>query len=445
LSSTTGYTATTAAASEPPTTAAAASELPTTTAAASEPPTTTAATSEAPAKTAAQLRAQAAAHGAHNYHPLPVVIGEAEGAWVTDVDGRRYLDMLAAYSAINFGHRHPRLVAAAQRQLDRVTLVSRAFEHDQFGPFCAELAALAGMDMVLPMNTGAEAVETAIKTARKWGYEVKGVPDREAVIIVFDGNFHGRTTTIISFSTDPDARSSFGPYTPGFHVAPYGDLDALAAAMSENVVAVLIEPIQGEAGVVVPPPGFLAGVRALCTARGALMIADEIQSGLGRTGTTFACEHDDVVPDMYVLGKALGGGIVPVSAVVSAADVLGVFKPGQHGSTFGGNPLACAVAREVIAMLSTGEYQERSAKLGAHMHDRLNALPQDKVSQVRGRGLWAGVEFTELPGRVACERLAERGVLAKDTHGSTIRLAPPLVISETDLDWGLDQLEALVR
>jgi ornithine--oxo-acid transaminase len=395
--------------------------------------------------TAAQLRAQAAAHSAHNYHPLPVVIAEAEGAWVTDVDGRRYLDMLAAYSAINFGHRHPRLVAAAQRQLERVTLVSRAFEHDQFGPFCAELAALAGMEMVLPMNTGAEAVETAIKTARKWGYEVKGVPDGEAMIIVFDGNFHGRTVTIISFSTDPDARDSFGPYTPGFRIVPYGDLDALADAMDPKVVAVLAEPIQGEAGVRVPPPGFLAGVRELCTANGALFIADEIQTGLGRTGATFACEHEDVKPDMYLLGKALGGGIVPVSAVVSSSKVLGVFKPGQHGSTFGGNPLACAVAREVIAMLATGEYQERSAKLGAHLHDRLNALPESKVRQVRGRGLWAGIDFAELGGREACEQLAGRGVLAKDTHGSTIRLAPPLVISEPDLDWAIDQVESLVR
>ncbi|MGH3272922.1 MAG: ornithine--oxo-acid transaminase [Streptosporangiaceae bacterium] len=397
------------------------------------------------AGTSAQLRAQAAAHSAHNYNPLPVVIAEAEGAWVTDVDGRRYLDMLAAYSAINFGHRHPRLVRAAQRQLERVTLVSRAFEHDQFGPFCAELAALAGLDMVLPMNTGAEAVETAIKTARKWGYEVKGVPDGEAVIIVFDGNFHGRTTTIISFSTDSDARDSYGPYTPGFRIVPYGDLDALRAAMDPNVVAVLVEPIQGEAGVIIPPAGFLAGVREICSASGALMIADEIQSGLGRTGTTFACEHDDVVPDMYILGKALGGGIVPVSAVVANSDVLGVFRPGQHGSTFGGNPLACAVAREVIAILSTGEFQEHSAKLGAHMLSRLSALPRGAVTSVRVRGLWAGIEFATLSGREVCERLAQRGVLAKDTHGSVIRLAPPLVISEEDLDWALDQVEAVAR
>ena len=400
--------------------------------------------SDAPQR-AAQLRAQAAVHSAHNYHPLPVVIAEAEGAWVTDVEGHRYLDMLAAYSAINFGHRHPRLIAAAQRQLERVTLVSRAFQHDQFGPFCAELAAMAGMDMVLPMNTGAEAIETAIKTARKWGYEVKGVPANEAVIIAFDGNFHGRTTTIVSFSTDPDARDNYGPYTPGFRVVPYGDAEALAAAMDDRVVAVLVEPIQGEAGVIVPPAGFLTKVRALCSQWGALMIADEIQSGLGRTGTTFACEHEDVVPDMYVLGKALGGGIVPVSAVVSSAEVLGVFKPGQHGSTFGGNPLGCAIAREVIAMLGTGEFQERSAKLGTHLHDRLNGLPASAVREVRGRGLWAGIEFTGHNGRDVSERLMAAGVLAKDTHDTTIRLAPPLMISQDDLDWAIDKLDAIVR
>jgi ornithine--oxo-acid transaminase len=391
------------------------------------------------------LRALSEAHSAHNYRPLPVVIAEAEGAWVTDVEGRRYVDLLAAYSAINFGHRHPRLVAAAQRQLERVTLVSRAFDHDQFGLFCAELAALAGMEMVLPMNTGAEAVETAIKTARKWGYEVKGVPADQAVIIAFEDNFHGRTTTIISFSTDDEARASYGPYTPGFRVVPYGDLGALAAAMDQRVVGVLIEPIQGEAGVIVPPPGYLAGVRGLCTAHGALMIADEIQSGLGRTGTTFACQHDGVQPDVYLLGKALGGGIVPVSAVVSSREILGVFRPGQHGSTFGGSPLACAVGREVIAMLSTGEFQERSAKLGTHLHDRLSALPTRAVREVRGRGLWAGVEFASLSGREVCERLAARGVLAKDTHGTTVRLAPPLIITEHDLDWALDRLAEAIR
>ncbi len=390
------------------------------------------------------LRTLSGTYGAHNYQPLPVVIASGEGAWVTDVEGRRYLDMLAAYSAINFGHRNERLILAAQRQLARVTLVSRAFDHDQFGPFCAELAELAGMEMVLPMNTGAEAVETAIKTARKWGYEVKGVPPGQAVIIAFEGNFHGRTTTIISFSTDPEARASYGPYTPGFRVVPYGDAAALAAAMDDRVVGVLIEPIQGEAGVIVPPPGYLAKVRELCTSYGALMIADEIQSGLGRTGSTFACEYEGVVPDMYLLGKALGGGIVPLSAVVSSAAILGVFQPGQHGSTFGGNPLACAIGREVIAMLATGEYQERSARLGRHLHSRLAALPSETVREVRGRGLWAGVEFTSLTGREVCERLATLGVLAKDTHGPTIRLAPPLVISEADLDWGLDRIEQAV-
>src|SRR5580693_7989242 len=387
-------------------------------------------------------------YGAHNYHPLPIVAAEAEGVWVTDVEGRRYLDMLAAYSAINFGHRHPRLVEAARRQLDKVTLVSRAFDHEHFGPFCAELAELAGMEMVLPMNTGAEAVETAIKVARKWGYEVKGVPADQAVIIAFGGNFHGRTTTIISFSTDPDARDDFGPYTPGFRVVPYGDLDALTAVVAElgeRVVAVLVEPIQGEAGVVVPPPGFLAGLRELCTANNVLMIADEIQSGLGRTGHTFACAAEDVVPDAYLLGKALGGGIVPVSAMVSTWPVLGVLHPGQHGSTFGGNPLACAVGREVVAMLRTGEYQARAKVLGERMHARLSALPPAVISAVRGRGLWAGVEFTSLPGREVCERLAARGVLAKETHGNVIRLAPPLVISEEDLDWGLDQIEDAIR
>ncbi|HEX2313232.1 MAG TPA: ornithine--oxo-acid transaminase [Thermomonospora sp.] len=391
-----------------------------------------------------QLRALSEEHSAHNYHPLPIVITEADGAWVTDAEGRRYLDMLSAYSAVNFGHRNPRLVEAARRQLERVTLVSRAFDHDQFGPFVAELAELAGKDMVLPMNSGAEAVETALKTARKWGYEVKGVPADQATIITFEGNFHGRTTTIVSFSTDPDARNSYGPFTPGFRTVPYGDVEALRAAMDASTVGVLIEPIQGEAGVNVPPSGFLTAVRELCTAHNALMIADEIQSGLGRTGTTFAVEHENVVPDVYILGKALGGGILPVSAVVADADVLGVFRPGQHGSTFGGNPLACAVGREVIAMLRTGEFQERSRTLGAHLHARLGALPSDVVREVRGRGLWAGVELNG-KARPVSERLMELGVLAKETHETTIRLAPPLVISREDLDWALDQLEIALR
>ncbi|MGH3391792.1 MAG: ornithine--oxo-acid transaminase, partial [Actinomadura sp.] len=329
-------------------------------------------------------------------------------------------------------------------QLDRVTLVSRAFDHDQFGPFCAELAELAGKDMVLPMNSGAEAVETALKTARKWGYEVKGVPADQANIITFEGNFHGRTTTIVSFSTDPDARASYGPFTPGFRTVPYGDIEALRAAVDANTVGVLIEPIQGEAGVNVPPSGFLTAVRRLCTEGGALMIADEIQSGLGRTGRTFAVEHENVVPDIYILGKALGGGIVPVSAVVADRDVLGVFKPGQHGSTFGGNPLACAVGREVVAILKTGEFQERSARLGAHMHERLGYLPSDLVREVRGRGLWAGIDLGR-PARPVSERLMELGVLAKETQETTIRLAPPLTIEAADLDWALDQLETALK
>ncbi|MGI5339623.1 ornithine--oxo-acid transaminase [Streptomyces sp. CA-181903] len=391
--------------------------------------------------------AAAEAHGAHNYHPLPVVVATAEGAWMTDVEGRRYLDMLAGYSALNFGHGNRRLLDAAKAQLERVTLTSRAFHHDRYAEFCTELAALCGKDMVLPMNTGAEAIETAIKTARKWGYRVKGVPDGRAKIIVADNNFHGRTTTIVSFSTDPEARADYGPYTPGFEIVPYGDLAALEAAIDEDTVAVLLEPIQGEAGVLVPPPGYLPGVRRLTTERNVLFIADEIQSALGRTGHTFACDHEDVVPDMYVLGKALGGGVVPVSAVAADRDVLGVFRPGEHGSTFGGNPLACAVALEVIAILKTGEYQERATRLGEHLHHELGLLVgTGAVQSVRGRGLWAGVDIAPSlgTGREVSERLMERGVLVKDTHGSTIRIAPPLVISKEDLDWGLEQLRAVL-
>ncbi|MFP8886049.1 ornithine--oxo-acid transaminase [Streptomyces mangrovi] len=398
----------------------------------------------------AELIAAADAHSAHNYHPLPVVVSSAEGAWMTDVEGRRYLDMLAGYSALNFGHGHPRLLAAAHAQLDRLTLTSRAFHHDRFAAFCTELAELCGMEAVLPMNTGAEAVETAVKTARKWGYRVKGVPDGRARIIVAENNFHGRTTTIVSFSTDPEARADYGPYTPGFDIVPYGDLEAMRAALDENpddTVAVLLEPVQGEAGVLVPPPGYLAGVRELTRERNVLLVADEIQSGLGRTGRTFACEHEGVVPDVYVLGKALGGGIVPVSAVVSSAEVLGVFRPGEHGSTFGGNPLACAVALEVVAMLRTGEFQQRAAELGEHLHHELGLLAGGgAVEAVRGRGLWAGVDVVPSlgTGREISERLMGRGVLVKDTHGSTIRIAPPLVISKEDLDWGLERLGAVL-
>ncbi|WP_043265746.1 ornithine--oxo-acid transaminase [Streptomyces sp. CT34] len=391
--------------------------------------------------------AAAEAHSAHNYHPLPVVVATAEGAWMTDVAGRRYLDLLAGYSALNFGHGNRRLLNAARTQLERVTLTSRAFHHDRFADFCTQLAELCGMELVLPMNTGAEAVETAIKTARKWGYRVKGVPDGRAKIIVAGGNFHGRTTTIVSFSTDPEARADFGPYTPGFAIVPYGDLAALEAAVDDDTVAVLLEPIQGEAGVLVPPPGYLPGVRALTRNRNVLFIADEIQSGLGRTGRTFACEHEGVVPDVYVLGKALGGGVVPVSAVVSSREVLGLFRPGEHGSTFGGNPLACAVALEVIAILRTGEFQQRAAELGDHLHRELAPLVDGgAVDAVRGRGLWAGVDINPSrgDGRAVSERLLARGVLVKDTHGATIRIAPPLVISKEDLDWGLGRLRGVL-
>jgi ornithine--oxo-acid transaminase len=382
-------------------------------------------------------------HGAHTYHPLPVVITEAEGAWVTDVDGRRYLDCLAGYSALNFGHRHPDIVAAAVEQLQRVTLTSRAFHHDQLGPLCAELAELTGKDMILPMNSGAEGVETALKLARKWGHRVKGVTEGRAKIIVADGNFHGRTISIISFSGDAEAHDEYGPYTPGFVSVPYGDADALTAAVDDDTVAVLIEPIQGEAGVIIPPEGYLAAVREVCSSRGVLMIADEIQSGLGRTGTTFACEREGIVPDVYILGKALGGGILPLSAVAADTDVLGVFTPGTHGSTFGGNPLACAVGRAVVALLRTGEYQARAEKLAPRLRDGLEALQGKGIVGVRVVGLWAGIDLDPAlgSGRDLCEALMHKGVLAKDTHGSTIRLSPPLTISDDDLDWALARLD----
>jgi ornithine--oxo-acid transaminase len=396
---------------------------------------------------AAEVIAAEDAVVAHNYHPLPIVVASAEGAWVTDVTGKRYLDCLAAYSAVNFGHSNPELLAAARTQLNRVTLTSRAFHNDQLGPFAQALAALCGKNMVLPMNTGAEAVESAIKVARAWGYRVKGVARDAANIIVMAGNFHGRTTTIISFSDDDDARADFGPYTPGFRSVPYGNTDALAAAIDENTVAVLVEPIQGESGVLVPPAEYLPAVRALCSAHNVLMIADEIQSGLGRTGATFACDLVGVVPDLYLLGKALGGGIVPVSAVVGNDDILGVLQPGQHGSTFGGNPLASAIGHAVVRMLASGEYQKRARVLGARMHEKLGTFVGRGVLDVHGAGLWAGVDIDPAlaTGREVCERLMERGILAKDTHGSTIRFAPPIVIDESDLDWMTDQLGEVLQ
>ena len=385
-------------------------------------------------------------HVAHNYDPLPVVVSTAEDVWVTDVEGRRYLDLLSAYSALNFGHRHPELVKAAVDQIGRLTLTSRAFHNDQLGAFCAALAELCGKDLVLPMNTGAEAVETGIKAARAWAYRVKGVPADAARIIVAAGNFHGRTTTIVGFSDDPVARDGFGPFTPGFVTVPYQDAAAIADALDEFTAAVLIEPIQGEAGVIIPPLGYLRAVRDLCTQRNVLLIADEIQSGLGRAGATFACDRESIVPDLYLLGKALGGGILPVSAVVGDREVLGVFRPGEHGSTFGGNPVAAAVGLRVVEMLRTGEFQERATTLGHHLKGLLDELVGHGVTEVRVAGLWAGVDVepSRGTGRDVARGLLARGVLVKDTHGQTIRIAPPLTIQAGDLDWAVEQLRLVL-
>ncbi|WAY20817.1 ornithine--oxo-acid transaminase [Mycolicibacterium fortuitum] len=394
------------------------------------------ATSDPATATAIALDAR---HVAHNYSPLPVVAKSAEGAWITDVSGRRYLDCLAAYSAVNFGHRNPEIIASAHAQLDRLTLVSRAFHSEALGPFAQALAELCGKDMVLPMNSGAEAVESGIKVARKWATDVKGVPASESNIVVAHNNFHGRTTTIISFSDDETARRGFGPYTPGFRSVPFGDPQALADAIDTNTAAVLIEPIQGEAGIIVPPAGYLPRVRDICTDNNVLLIADEIQSGLARTGRTFACEHWGVVPDVYLLGKALGGGVVPLSAVVADRGVLGVLHPGEHGSTFGGNPLAATIGTTVVEILRRGEFQLRSTELGAHLHERLTALIGHGVTAVRGIGLWAGVDIDPSlgTGKQFGLALAERGVLVKDTHGSTLRFAPPLVVTADELDWAV--------
>lgn len=385
-------------------------------------------------------------YAAHNYHPLPIVVARAEGVWVEDADGSRYMDMLAAYSAVNFGHRHPELIAAAKKQLDAVTLTSRAFQNDQLGPWCKQLAEMCGMEMVLPMNTGAEAVETAIKTARKWGYTKKGVSADKAKIICCADNFHGRTTTIVSFSTDPLCRDGFGPFTPGFEIIKYGDIDALRGAIDENTVAFLVEPIQGEAGIIVPPAGYLQQVRELCSEKNILFIADEIQAGLGRCGATFCCDTENVKPDVFILGKALGGGIMPLSAVVSSRDILGVFQPGNHGSTFGGNPLACAVGRKVLDILNTNKYQQNAADLGAYLFERLRAIKTDKVKEIRGRGLWVGIEFHPAAGvaRDFCQKLMAEGMLCKDTHEQTMRLAPPLCITKDELDWALERLERVL-
>lgn len=384
-------------------------------------------------------------HLAPNYSPLDVTLSHGNGAWLTDVAGNRYLDCLAGYSAVNFGHGHPALLAAAHEQLDTLTLVSRAFDHDLLAPFADSLTALTGTEMMLPMNTGAEAVETAIKAARRWGYLTKGIPDGQAEIIVAEGAFHGRTTTIISFSTDPEARDHFGPYTPGFVTVPYDDADAVAAAITPTTVAILVEPIQGEAGVIIPGPEYLPRLRALADVHNVLLIVDEVQSGLGRTGHTLDQQRVGIAADLTTLGKALGGGILPVSAVVGRADVLGLLTPGTHGSTFGGNALACRLGTAVVQLLETGEFQARAQALEAPLGERLAKLEErDLIANYRHVGAWAGIDIAPalgLSGKQACARLRDRGVLAKDTHGSTIRLAPPLVITEAELHRAFDALD----
>jgi ornithine--oxo-acid transaminase len=378
-------------------------------------------------------------YGAHNYHPLDVVIERGEGVWVYDVEGRKYLDCLAAYSAVNQGHCHPRIMQAVVEQVKRVTLTSRAFRNDQLPQLYKLLHDLTGYDMSLPMNSGAEAVETAVKAARKWGYTVKGIPKDKAEIIVCANNFHGRTTTVISFSTDEQYRDGFGPLTPGFPVIPFGDAAALEAAITPNTAAFLVEPIQGEAGIIIPPDGFLKKAEALCRANNVLFICDEIQAGLGRTGRLFAHQWEGVRPDMVIIAKALSGGYYPISAVLADKAVLGVFKPGDHGSTFGGNPLACAVARAALQVLLDEKLVERSAELGEYFLARLQAVKSPVVKEVRGRGLWIGVELT-VPARPYCERLMQQGMLCKETHDHVIRLAPPLVITRDEIDWAVDKL-----
>jgi len=385
-------------------------------------------------------------YGAHNYHPLPVVIARAEGIWVEDADGKRYMDMLSSYSAVNHGHLHPRIIETLVEQAQRLTLTSRAFHNDQLGPFFQELCAYTGMEMALPMNTGAEAVETAIKAARKWGYQNLDVAPDAAEIIVCDGNFHGRTTTIISFSSEESYKEGFGPLTPGFVLVPYGDAEALEAAITPNTVGFMVEPIQGEGGVIVPPEGYLTRVREICDARGILMILDEIQTGFCRTGKRFCFEHEGARPDMLILGKALGGGVYPVSAVVASADVLGVFRPGDHGSTFGGNPLGAAVARQALRIFDEERLDERSQEMGRYFRAQLREIGSPLVKEVRGKGLLIGVELVAEAGgaRPYCEELMERGILCKETHEDVIRFAPPLVITRGQIDEVLAHVRAVL-
>ena len=389
---------------------------------------------------------EAERYSAHNYHPLPVVLERGEGSWVWDVDGRRYLDMLSSYSALNQGHRHPAIVAAAREQLDRLSLTSRAFHNDQMGPFLRELCEAAGYDAALPMNTGAEAVETAIKLVRKWGYEVRGVPRDEAEIVVCENNFHGRTTTIVGFASEEQYRDGFGPFAPGFRIVPYGDIEALASAIGPTTVAFLVEPIQGEAGVVVPPVGYLAAAAELCGSRGVALVADEIQTGLGRAGRLFCCEWEGVRPDVMVLGKALGGGVYPVSAVLADKGLMDVFRPGDHGSTFGGNPLGAAVGRASLRVTLEEGLPRRSAELGRWFMGRLRRIDSPHVEEVRGRGLMIGVVIRESsgPARPFCEALQERGILAKETHRQVVRFAPPLTVERADLEAALVEIEAVL-
>lgn len=382
--------------------------------------------------------------GAHNYHPLNVVIERAEGVWVYDVDGNRYLDCLASYSAVNQGHCHPEILKALMAQAHKVTLTSRAFRNDQLPLLYKKLHELTGMDMALPMNSGAEAVETAVKTARKWGHKVKGIPDGQAEIIVCANNFHGRTITIVSFSSDEQYRDGFGPFTPGFKIIPFGDVEALRAAITANTCAFLVEPIQGEAGILIPPAGYLQQAAQICRANQVLLMVDEIQSGLGRTGKLFAYMHDNITPDVLIVGKALSGGFYPVSAVLASKEILGVYKPGDHGSTFGGNPLGCAVARTALRVLLEERMVERSAELGGYFLEKLKTIRSARLKEIRGRGLWIGIEL-DVAARPYCEALKQEGILCKETHDRVIRVAPPLVIKREEIDWAFERIKKVIE
>lgn len=391
----------------------------------------------------AKIIEQTENYGAHNYHPLPVVISEAEGVWVKDPEGNKYMDMLSAYSAVNQGHRHPKIIEALKQQADRVTLTSRAFHNDQLGPWFEKVCELTSKEMALPMNTGAEAVETAIKAARRWAYDVKGVAENQAEIIGCDGNFHGRTMTAVSLSSEEEYKRGFGPMLPGIKLVPYGDIEALKAAITTNTAAFIIEPIQGEAGIVIPPEGFLKAAYELCKENNVLFIADEIQSGLARSGKMFACDWDEVVPDMYILGKALGGGVFPISCVVANKDILGVFNPGSHGSTFGGNPMACAVSIAALDVLIDEKLSEKSLELGQYFMGQLKEIQNPMIKEIRGKGLFIGVVLNE-PARKYCEALKAEGLLCKETHENVIRFAPPLVINKEELDWAIDRIKKVL-